>query len=374
MELLENDIPVVIADSVNKPVEGNPFQGDVTEKYGILRNYHNSLPVRIRVIDRMGVSTIIPPSILKGINGEFHICESRLIPRDVKFDSNYLLNSTATEFPERKLLAEEKEREFSPLRKHKDATLIYKFTMRRLMAYGGVIYHPETDTVIAVIDDSGKGLGENALIVHPHSHEGRIESSKRKFNKELESRKYNDFAFTIRIVDNIGSYGKRFTLINNQVYSVSPVRDTQSKEGIYVSRSYPVDGDYETKGMDEQFFPLSEDSDNQLGLYRSFHQALVTKERLISLELELKESKIQLSMQEQKFAEHKAKLQAEINELEALKNKRKEQNAINNEWRKESSEFLKHLPLIISSLGTIIIVSMKVAEAMSSSGGSGPKK
>lgn len=365
------DIPQIASDTVYKTTDCTAFPGKVTEHFTTFNSYHNSLPVRVRVINRSGTSTIIPPNSLRGKKGEFYINSAFLIPREVKFDSAYLLNGTATLYPERKVMAEEKEKEFNPFNDYKTVNIVYSFTMSRLMAHGGIIYHPETDTVIAVIDEVNKALDENVNIVHPFSHEGRILYSKETINRSLDARKYNDFLFTIRVVDNIGNYGKRFTLINGRVYSISPVKDTQVREGIYVTCSFPVEGDYESKGVDEQFFPLGEEADNHLGLWRSFHQALITKERLVSMELELKELKMQSNAQEQKYTEAKLRMQAEINELEGLRSKQKERNALSTEIYKSQSEFLKHLPTIITAVGTIIVVALKVAD---SAGGGGSSK
>src|SRR5690606_34698495 len=82
---------------------------------------------------------------------------------------------------------------------------------------------------------------QSAVAMHPYSN---WESRVKLIEEDQHVNAKDAFGYNIRIVDNSGAYGDRYVNINNQVYRVPVSRNASLKDGVYLTTSRPVGGDY----------------------------------------------------------------------------------------------------------------------------------
>lgn len=128
----------------------------------------------------------------------------------------------------------------------------------------GVLYNVETDLVVSMKSASTR-------MVHPHSLEYHRSS---RLVKELNKNNPATFVYKIEIVDNFGSFDRRYIRIANEVYSVDPLKDPIRRDGVYVTKNTPCLGDMSYSEFHETYYTL-EEGEKELFLFRSFEQAKV---------------------------------------------------------------------------------------------------
>jgi hypothetical protein len=255
---------------------------------------------------------------------------------------------------------------------YRGATMIldYPLSFDELRSYGGSIYHKELDCVVSL-----RGLDEAPL--HPHSEAGI--RSQTVIGSPVEHGGPS-FAYAVEIVDNFGREGPRYMNMSGQIYKITPKKDPERRDGIYIVTNKPNTGDIDTDGVIcNTHYPFSL-AESDLGLYKSYSEALnlgdistARKEELANLEhtnrvlaaemqglrqqheremieqqnnlkrLELERDRLSLTIaeQEQKMARERLELKDHYEKLSYE--------------RKDSSEILKVLPSIVVGIGAIFM-------------------
>jgi hypothetical protein len=187
-------------------------------------------------------------------------------------------------------------------------------------------------------------------------------------------------------VDHNGEFGPRFININRRIYKIPLDTSSECPDGVYLDGNVNVTGNFTGK-LDTLVYSLSE-ADEKLGLFRTYELAkdlgdvqATIKQELEQRANEIKNEKLDLENKrienDRIFQEKQARLDADIlkrNEERAanehlrkqledelhLKNLlRKDKFEELSTDRKNSSDILKHIPVIIGSILSLAILLKK---------------
>lgn len=154
----------------------------------------------------------------------------------------------------------------------------YEITLEQLQDMEDCFYHIPTDLLISV-----KPLKEASA--HPFS------KSAVTTIKPQES--ISSVGIDYLIIDNDSLISDRFVLLNNEVYKISPRKDKSRDNGVYVSK-YRYDARTRTKVNHSIEYHNLIESDEKLGLFKTYEEALTCGNVAKSLEKDLLEIKIKL--------------------------------------------------------------------------------
>lgn len=257
------------------------------------------------------------------------------------------------------------------------ATIVldYGLSLEQLMKYGGRVYLADNDIAVSMTEDL------DDAIPHPYSTTGRDYAMAKKAPVDLDR---PNFAFCVEIVDNQGWLGDRFVNINNDIYRIRAKEDPTRKDGVYVLTSGQVNNAIgPTQPVDIRHYPLDRAKMKELGLYETQTEAMTLGDEAGARKRELMEKDHELSIikrdgqiakekhdrematitaerdrwqHEATIREGDLKTARERNEhLAALQRmERKDEFEERSMQRKDSSEWLKALPIIIVGLASII--------------------
>ena len=253
----------------------------------------------------------------------------------------------------------------------------YVITEKELKEHGGLVYIRDLDLVFST-------RGYEAIKYHPYSSEAGLHAFGKECTEETGFNSGNKFTYSLKIIDNFGSIGKRWLRIGEDVVLIKPTRDKTQSDGIYVNTRKPSTNSLgETGEFVERYDP--DKPPPYLKLFTNFHDAKNTLEdemqmrmvefehKRLKLETEATVSKnaLQRATQENEnlrrtheFAREKhandmhtlrMQLEREIQERRTLYEKDK-YDAISTD-RKNRTETLKNFHLVVSgliSVGTVL--------------------
>lgn len=353
--------------------------------------YLNGLNIPVSIMMRNGVKFDIPP--VTHIKENFFIVDIEYsFCTQVNLNTLYLSNDSSEESSLVKDLMEEDNNLAPYNRVHRH--LRYYFSKEELTSKGNSFYAHNLDITISAYDEPGA--------FHPFSEIG-VRNFLAKETTEVNT--YGSFGYSIRVIDNEGVFGTKFLNINNKVYRVNPVKNPFYKNGVYFISSGEVFDNNNINIPVSKFFTF-EEAVTELGLFNSFIEAntlgnvLETrkkelddfafslkekenrlKQERMDKEFELEEFKrtlekmrlqeeedrrlreIEFKREESMLAAKNMRLKDEINTLEHKRNmlsmERKDHYEEKSYERKDSSEVVKFIPLVIGGLIAIIAAIYK---------------
>jgi len=251
-------------------------------------------------------------------------------------------------------------------------TYEYYFLQKDIQDVGNIFYHHDLDCVFA--------YGDGCEIPnHPHSLVGKKEQTE---NYAQSFQNDRGMVFMIEIVDSLGKHGERFVSICNQVFMITPKRDTRP-DGIYVISTKPAHGRIATNEIITEVYEFGE-AEERLGLYKNYEHAktygdpnLHRKEELEKLQHENKLLQLQMGREKSEFDRLQAELERKNreSEMERESHQRRLKDTEDNLKRlmdlermridegyhrrsidrKETSDMVKYLPVILTAIGTVLM-------------------
>jgi hypothetical protein len=254
------------------------------------------------------------------------------------------------------------------------------FTEEDLEENGGAFYHNALDTLFTFPDATAKGS-------HPFSRAG-IEEEMMERSKAVAPDK--QFVFSVEIIDSLGKYGDRYISISNRIFKLTAQKDKNKPDGVYIVSSTPAIGTISSENLVVCRYDF-EDAEKAVGVYRTFEEAqtygdpsLARKKEITDLEHGIQLAKHQAELA--KSSQSMAKLEAErtlmerdlkIKELQYERDIRqremddlrarqehlieinrmemKERYEQRTYVRKDTSEMLKYLPVVLTGIGAVLM-------------------
>ena len=253
-----------------------------------------------------------------------------------------------------------------------NVVLDYKLSMMDLQRRGGSVYFHEIDDVVSLLPLS---QAPN----HPHSEVGR----EKRATSGVVGDDLLNFYYEVEIIDNLGQLSDRFINIHNEVYRVSPRKDKNKRDGIYIVSTAAAFGDLGSNNLTQKMFALDSSVASSF-LYSSYDEAknhgdmgAARKEELTKLEHELalektNFAKLKLSHEtqllelDQKYKAADAERQKQQIELDLHRSEKEARAKLESQrmkdmfearsyQRKDESEFMKHLPMMIMGIGAVLM-------------------
>jgi hypothetical protein len=123
----------------------------------------------------------------------------------------------------------------------------YSVPLSLIKKMGGTVYIKDIDYLLSI-------HGVTDTFIHPYSHAGEIlkgsHDSLKDSLKQLDvgenlTTSSSNFIRSIKIIDNEGIVGDRYTKIGGDIYTIRPHKDIGMRSGIYVLTSKPVQNELE---------------------------------------------------------------------------------------------------------------------------------
>lgn len=225
----------------------------------------NYLPCDIQVALRNGLVYTVQPKVPPhGSSAGVVIHLSIDVDRNyVKIDSKSQLNDPINE--DQKLLK-------ASLKSAKrgnvsiDEKIVEYFISRDTIdTEGGLVYLPEVDVQLST-------YSATTTPEHPFSFSG-YETHAIVDNDFLGSQQLTGLAF--KFVDNAGKYGVRFINLNRSVYQLTPVTDLNLNDGLYVTTNGLCSGSRRRPTTKTQFYDLAKIDDSFGKLYKTAEEARI---------------------------------------------------------------------------------------------------
>lgn len=361
-------------------------------------SYLNGLSDAVTIVQRSGLAFTVPAASDRN-ERDFVIRVSNSFSRGVNIDGHYLLNGVTENSPvELQKIQEALNRRNLYNRGREEFCLDYLVSRETLQKRGGSIYLVELDIVVSI-------LTPNHVPLHPFSDVG-MRAQLLESDPAVNSPKY--FGMNIRIVDNNGRFGDRFINVSGQIYKVVALKSSKLRDGVYMTSSAAVDGDYDVCPPSCQRYSF-EEADAELKLFRTVDEAKTLGDIAAATDRELKELQAKLRREEHEFklerlrredeldiakrAYEREKLEFETDmaqrlarqklreleldeqkaELDAMRRRedhlrtmeamaRKDLYESRSYQRKEFSEYIKYVPVVIAGLASIFLAIKKISE------------
>lgn len=267
-------------------------QCDFDHSFGgrIEKTYSNHLPFTVYVADRTGSVAAVRPQPGTGV---FGIRISRTYGRctTVQYENSAFVTRIGKARPsdlDYAMRDNHTSRERGVGRVEKTKDLRVGFTEDDFRNSGGVIYHAESDWVLSMTVENAKHQGSPMEVLRRLSEK----------NRDARPLHTNAAHFSIKIVDNRGRARDRFIHLAGEVHRIKAVREQSSKDGIYVFRDGVVNGSMVAYDDKVEFFEPDDEGIKELGLFKSYEEALHWAEDLkVSSERELVVKKGALAIQ-----------------------------------------------------------------------------
>lgn len=349
-------------------------------QFEITHSFINNTHRDITVVTRLGLPFSVPHTH-SGTNSNFIIRVKYFFRHAVKDKTKRLLERVNTNSPtELRILKEALEA--TPQTGYmggESVTIDYEVSERELIEMGGSVYHHATDFVLSVV-------GVDRVPSHPGSSLGLGIQEKRK------SRYVNEdvsFGYQVDIIDNTGRSCAFFINFNNTVWNVRPRKDPTREDGIYILSDAESIGTVKVNDKIYRKLPLDAETALQHGLYQTYADALALgdvvtqrKKDLLDMEYQLKASQHDNAMMKIKHDGDMRELDRELRESERkhkeadllLEKRSKELAAqiditshlmtmervrfkdsldVKAAERKDYSEALKYIPMVVVAIGAI---------------------
>jgi len=253
-------------------------------------------------------------------------------------------------------------------------------------ANGGVLYLQNIDLLVSVLDQA-------STAPHPHSVQGRRDRDAYDFKTEMAPK---GLFYGVYIRDSDRQYGSRFININGTVYGVPVLAGTgEDPDGVYCVTSGRTTSEFVPQRILTEYYSF-EDADTKLGLYQTYNEALTLgkpeerfkqqyDERVQKLkldELQFKEERVaaEREFEQQRDAYKRAQLNLDFelkrldqnNRLYVAELERREQMnrhqmmvlkemiELNGHNRRESTEILKLIPTLLTTVATYVAAYKKI--------------
>lgn len=359
--------------------------------FAVEYEYHNGLSRPVTVITRLGIKAEIPPS-QNTVNRDFLIRVKLHLGINVKLNVDSLLSSSQESsrlFAQ--VITEGTSRYIQGQRRY---TLDYSVNLEDIEGRGGNIYLNNFDIVLTTMDSYLQAK-------HPFGEEGLRNYS---INDEVSINNVDSFGYTLKIIDSLGSFGERFVNIAGNVYRVPVSKSHELEDGVYITSSGSVQGDYALVKPIFKRYSFKE-AEQTLRLYRTVNEARTLGDEMASKERELKELTLSLKEKENKLKEERldrehefevkkhelkdleleserrkkdiearhteklTRLKEEIADLEHARNisimKQKDYYESRSQERKDTSEVVKFLPAIITGFFGLVMLISKLQSGQS---------
>ena len=333
--------------------------------YSITVEFINGTNQTIIVADRAGINTVIPPSNLRGV-GNFIVRKKYVFNDSVKFDAMNVSNDIH-EKSSVDLIALKNALEGQQFAKYLGkyyVSLDYQINLEALAACGGASYFQNIDLVIST-------RHESVTPPHPYSARGL---ERQLMLEDSDINRVETFGYKIKIVDNNNEFGDRWVNIAQNAYRVPAIRDVSLNDGVYLITSGNAPG----APPKTEFFNFT-DSGAELHLYRTREEAEALgdlhkqrEQELVFLEHQIKTTENEYRLQKQKLSEESEAREREFKLKELALNeekqkldrirleqehqkkmeelRRKDYYEDRSYVRKDSSEFMKYAPLLLTGV------------------------
>jgi len=332
-------------------------------------SFHNHLNDDIIVVGRDGVPFKMAPSGKR--DNVFQIRVTYRIHASVTIDPRGVFHQHGTNTAEGKALAAAiKNSEENNPTGNKSFSLDYTIRRDDITQSGGVLYLADLDIVLSAHKDDWKAL-------HPYSN-----ASTRFQLIEAESNVNNSerFGYAMYIVSNDGAVNSKYVNIGGAVYRVPSITNQSLRDGVYVCSSGPVQNCAKDPVPMSLHYTFTEAWEN-LRLFDTAEDAEKLGDQLVEREKELKE--LQLKYKELEHEQKMERMQFEQDieekrrEYERLSmDRQREQAQLEHERtvralrdkeyyetrsaaRKDNSEIVKYIPVVLTSVFAIAAFVMK---------------
>lgn len=332
-------------------------------------SFTNHLNDDVIVVGRDGLPFKLPPSGKR--DNVFHVRVTYRIHASVTMDPKGVFHQYGSNSPEGKALAAAvKHSEENNPTGNKTFALDYVVRRDDIAHSGGVLYLADLDIVVSVLKDEWKAL-------HPYS-----DAATRYQLIEAESNVNNSerFGYSVYIVSNDKAVTHKFINLGGAVYRVPSIVNQSLRDGVYVCSSGPV------QNCAKDPVPMSlhytfDEAWEELRLYDSAEEAEKLGDVLGEREKQLKELQLQYKELEHDHKmermQHEQQMEEKRREYEQLSlDREREQARMDHERnlrslrekdfyesrsaiRKDSSEVVKYIPVVLTSVFAIVAFIMK---------------
>lgn len=357
--------------------------------------FYNGLSVPVTVITRTGVRYTIPFCQGATFRG-FVIRSSYRWGHGVKVDTHELLNDQGLTTSQEASLLDQQLRRDNP-RIHRayepDGVLDYLISAREFEQMGGSVYLENLDLTLSVNEGP-----------YVPSHPFSLAGIRKQLAAGVLAEEAKGLSYGIRIVDRLGRFGDRYVNIGGEVFQIRAERNNnEPADGVYAVSQLPAAGMGQVPEQGRCVHYRFEDADKALQLYTTYNDAKTlgnpqdvykrdleerahrlkledldfkerkakweresderkrvfeteqheAKMRLMKREDQVRDREHNLTIQEQDFRYREAQLKRDTLELkDRLDNRSMD--------RKETIEILKHIPLLITGIGGIVLAIKKL--------------
>lgn len=364
-------------------------KGRSTTNYTVSMSYSNHLGYAVSILDINNITTTIPTT--SSPTGEaVLIVEYRLgFTNDVNLNWDTVLNEESSNPTINALKAIVKDNKVKLSNIGNEYIIEYTIRHSTLSKNNFAIYYSDLNIVVAKSDKIYN-------VVHPLSNIGT--------NLVLAlGENVSGFQYRIVINDPFNQFGERYVNINGAVFKVRRTVDHSIRPGVYIhSKDQCVDYGVHATGIGSDFYPFDK-ADEIIPMYGSVHlaaslgdmnykqtQDIKSKESEVKeklAELSLRKIEMETKLKDMEYAHKKEQMRLETenmhlkDELEREKQLREEQsNQAKYEYdkqaredkayyerrsyeRKDTNEFLKWIPAVLTGVLTIATMLMKLTTA-----------
>lgn len=359
--------------------------------------FFNGLGCNVIVTTRTGVRFIIPEIRNSSFRG-FVVRTTYGTSHGVKVDTHELLNDAGlTTTQEAALLDSQLTRDTQRMAARyvqPDGVLDYLISAREFEQMGGSVYLENLDLTVSV--------NEGPFVPsHPYS----LKGMRQQLAAGILADEAKGLSYSIRIIDRLGRFGDRYVNIGGEVFQVRAERNNgELADGVYAVSQLPATGMVhhgfeQGRAVHYKF----EEADKALQLYSTYNDAKTLGNPQDVYKRELEEHAHRNKLEEMEFRERKARWERESDERkrefeteqhkaklklmereELIRNRehnlslqehefRYKENQLKRDQlilkdsyenrsmdRKEVQEILKHIPLLITGIGGIVLAIKKL--------------
>jgi len=335
--------------------------------------YLNSTGADITITDRDSIPFIIKPDynrdMLLVIQVTYTVGPSTLI--DPKSLSKLLGKPTTEREAWNKTIEEAESGEYKTT-SNRVLRVTYKIS-RQTIERHKALYIPELDILVSLYQT-------NDSMIHPYSDLG---DRYKLIESDINLRSTKSFGYSMYIVSNDGDYGDRYINLGGKVFKVPSTVNHSLQNGVYVCSSGDVVGKHSNPTPLSEFYTF-EQAEEQLTLYQSTEEARIhgdllgsqeydRKQQAADLEdLKIQAKKKQLEHEERILAKKREQEETELIRQEVLAQQQHERamRAIADKdyyesrqhARKDSSELIKYIPVVITAGLAIITLIQKYSK------------
>lgn len=271
----------------------------------------------------LGMLVAEPPTLSSARPEGFYITIEYTFDRGVKIDARELLNELGLpdSHVERKqiydaLVSLERQPAWTNERK-------FSYTLGvsrdQLIQTGGIAYLSDVDLVIGF-------EAHQEFLIHPYS----STAQRRHMNETLPN--FTGMQYRLALVDNAGVHGSRFINTGFGVYEISPMTDSQLRDGVYATTKPG-----QTTEAKTDFYTMDE-ADEALGLFRTRSEAETFGSPDTRFKAEMREIEQDLTREKADLARVKQEGEREKHRIEEERRTREEEFKREEEARRRRQE------------------------------------